>query len=377
VQRAESASKALLAAIESLSDDEKALRIARAMFAVAKVYQGEKVTKRKELLDELEHIPPSTWDTRRKSILDGIAFELRSGNTASRHASRDGVPLPRVQPAVDSSGLTQLAQMAALLHYAGLTTLFVADFDRQLVESPNYLSQDRTPTAEFLFNAYVGFTYGLTVSSKALKERVVMSPRVLEVSLGERVPVEIATQLARLWQSTRDASPISPSSIDPADLSRFLYLGERIYRTGMLPNMASQTSDGLTGVAVDTGPGRSVVRISLAPDSPYEWANTHYYETWCKWLTVSLLLKSSAVEPTNIEVMTGLSGAFGSVLGEYHQLVMPVYSQARTIAHKMLATYYSFDEWHPIVEGQSLRQSADTFFDTHSLSLSLAQKYVS
>lgn len=372
VQHAECASTALLTAIEELSD-EKALRIARAMFAVLEVYQGKTVTKRKETLDELERIAPSTWDSRRKSILKKLAFALRRDSAPSSPDERD--QYPRAQPAVDSSGLTNLAQMAALLHYAGLTTLFVADFDRQLVESPYYLDQERAPTAEFLFHAYIGFAYGLTISAIKSKKRMVMSPRVLEISLGECLPLEIATQLARLWQSTRDVSPISPSRINHADLARFLVLGDAIYGTGIPPNMASPTSDGLPGVTVDTGPGQKIVRVSPAHDTYRDWADTHYYETWCKWLAMSLFVRKHIAQPTNIETMTGLSGAFGAVLGRHHEIALPVYSRAHTIACKMLTTYYSFDEWHPVVKERTLREHADTFFDTHSLLL--AQKYIS
>jgi hypothetical protein len=372
VQRAECASKALLTAIEELSD-EKALRIARAMFAVPEVYQGKTVTKRKEKLDELERIAPSTWDSRRKPILKKLAFALRLGSLPSSLGERD--QYPRAQPAVDDSGLTNLAQTAALLHYAGLTTLFVADFDRQLVESPYYLGQDRTPTAEFLFHAYVGFAYGLAIGSKTSEKRILMSPRVLETSLGERLPLEIATQLARLWQSTRDTSPISPPSIDSADLARFLFLGETLYTTGIPPNMASLGADGLVGVTVDTGPGQKMVRMSPAPDTYRDWADTHYYKTWCKWVATSLFLRKYIAGPTDIETMTGLSGAFGAVLGKHHEIARPVHSRARTIACKMLTTYYSFDEWHPVVKERTLREHADTFFDTHSLLL--VQKYIS
>lgn len=372
MRRAECASKALLTAIGELSD-EKALRIARAMFAVSEVYQGKTVTERKEKLDALERIAPSTWDSRRKPILKKLAFTLRLDSAPS--SPDESVQYPRAQPAVDDSGLTNLAQMAALLHYAGLTTLFVADFDRELVETPYYLNQERTPTAEFYFNTYVGFAYGLTISSKASKKRTLMSPRVLETSLGERLPLEIATQLARLWQSTRDTSPTSPSSIDQADLARFMFLGETIYRTAIPPNMASLIADGLVGVTVDTGPGQKRVRVSPAPDTPRDWADTPYYETWCKWLATSLFLRKYIAGPTDIETMTGLSGAFVSVLGKHHELMVPVYSRARTIAYKMLTTYYSFDEWHPVVRDRSLREHVDTFFDAHSSTL--AQKYIS
>jgi hypothetical protein len=371
VQRAECAGTALLTAIQELSD-EKAVRIALAMFAVSTVYQGEKVTERKKKLEDLEKIASSTWDTRRNPILEELAFALRRGSVPS--SSDESAQYPRVQLATDSSGLTNLAQTAALLHYAGLTTLFVANFDRQLVESPYYLGQDRTPTAEFFFNTYVGFAYGLTISSNISTKRTMMSARVLETSLGKRLPLEIATQLARLWQRTRDASPISPSSIDPADIARFLFLGETIYGTGIPPNMASLAADGLPGIAIDTGPGQTSFRLSSTPD-PHDWAGSHYYETWCKWLATSLFLRKHIIGPTNVETMTGLSGAFVSVLGKHHQIAIPVYSRARTIAYKMLTTYYAFDEWHPVVKERSLREHAEIFFDTHNSTL--AQKYIS
>lgn len=53
----------------------------------------------------------------------------------------------------------------------------------------------------------------------------------------------------------------------------------------------------------------------------------------------------------------------------------PYRAQGRREAHKILSRYYAFDEWAPVLNGYSLRDRADDFFDRHMYHLQRARRH--
>ncbi len=87
-----------------------------------------------------------------------VAYNLvhpKKGKSQIKEAGRRAPVIPPLR------GIALQAQRAAILHYAGLVTLFVQQFDEELRGDDLQSSvTSRTPSQAYFFNAYISLMYG-------------------------------------------------------------------------------------------------------------------------------------------------------------------------------------------------------------------------
>ncbi len=375
---AESASTAIRAEIEAIRDPEDRL-IARAMFAVSDSYQGKNVGERKERLEDQEGILPSRWDSRRKPILQRIAFGLSQSTRLTEHVRShdDGrTARPPGKPFVDYRAISRTNQAlnAAILHYAGLTTLFARAYDEAISAATHTSRFGHHLTTNYLFNAYVAFVYDGVPYSRAEVEG---DPPPSDLSDEDLAPFG-SMEEARAWLLARDGLPLDV-------VERLLRLRAIVSHYSCL---APSTVSNKTQQALENWAGalrfrpRGVSEITKALpvatlegdrselfnrlDKPLLAHGARCYKRWHEWL--------KNAPDRDIAHITSASGAYAAMLGSHSVLQTDVSGRALLGAHKALATYYEFDERDPILDGKSLRELADSYFTMTSPMLAKRHK---
>jgi hypothetical protein len=347
---ADCAGQAIPTAIMAVEDNTDQL-IAKAMFALSENYRGKRIWQRKELLEETEHILRYTWDDRRGKVLHSVARMLRHPKKA---ASDINVP-PRPPDSSRLEGVALQAQRAAILHYAGLATLFAQEFDQK---SQDESAKLRTPSRAYFFNAYIGLLYGPWFEMTSAPT----GKLTLRQAYTDELDKTTITHAGRLGNTLDGAAPIGPTSNIEDRAIRALHFmtqaeveSSTSYSTvlafnELLPNVdAHRWLDQETLALIDVQPRLMDV-----------------YDRWCWWLRDSLGNDEGRKE---VECIAGASGALSVLLGERSGVRVAIQTAARTLAHKAIATYYDTPDWQPLSDGRSLRQEADIYFDTRGLAL--------
>ena len=373
---ADAASQAILSEIEAIRESEDRL-IARAMFGVPEEdYGGKNVGERKDRLEELEGILPSKWDSRRNDILQRLAYGLYQGSQ-EKQASDDSEPNKQVPDprkfSVDYRAMsrTRLAQKAAILHYAGLTTLFVRAYDDALSRAtPTRGHSHYEPTTNYLFNAYVAFVYDGVPYSIAEGEG---EPPPADLTDEELAPF-VSVEAARAWSLARDDFPDNVvrgllqlwsnvshySSLAPSKVSIKMRQALHHWRgeLGFVPRGVDEITKALPVMALEANRDEHYKAIH----QPHFAVGIKCYKRWHAWLREA--------PDRDIADITGAAGAFAAIVSNSDlPLETDVNSRAWLGAQKALATYYEFDERESVFDGQSLRELANSYFDMTSAML--------
>jgi hypothetical protein len=342
------AAQVLRQIIEELVDEDYR-KIAQTAFATIPSYQGMPVSKRQEVLYKDHNISQNIYSEHRPHVIRAIMFKLCLTPDAVIRPIQDS---PAAWPSVLSEGLAWIAQKAATLYFAALATLFVSDFDSKLRAAKLHslaftIKGEPAPTAAYLFDAYLAFSYGEVSDMDADPEATTKSWRS---HLASHLPAETVERLLTLRDEIQDCTPIGRNRITIGDHFPLLVYGHRGLVTRHVPPPTHF---------------QPLTERTIRPDDPIA---AIYDRRWLPWLT-SALSDDQSYAPSDLERLVGASGKFSLILGFEAKISMPVQSRARTVAYKAVSTYYPFDEWVPILDGKSLRQYVETFFDTHGAML--------
>lgn len=378
---ADATGQAILSEIEAIHESEDRL-IARAMFAVPEEdYGGKNVGERKDRLEELEGILSSKWDSRRNEILQRIAYGLNRGAQKEQAGDSGGTRVsdprklpvdPRKSPTdYRAMSRTRLAQKAAVLHYAGLTTLFVRAYDDALSRAtPTRGHFHYEPTTNYLFNAYVAFVYDGVLYSIAEGEGEPPPGDLTDEELAPFVSVEAARawslardgfpdnvvrRLLQLWSTVSYYSCLAPSKVTDK-MRRALHHWEG--ELGFVPRGVDEITKALPVMALEANRDERY----KAMHQPHFAVGIKCYKRWHAWLRDA--------PDRDIADITGAAGAFAAIFSNSNlPLETDVNSRAWLGAQKALAIYYEFDERESVFDGQSLRELASSYFDMTSAML--------
>jgi len=302
--------------------------VAEAALCTTKDYEGLKIK------DRIHNLPPDITENvfkyhRELAFREIVEFLKRS---APHKGSVDNEPAKAENDDYISHTaeywaavhLTTLAEQAARLHFAGLASMFAFDFEYELWEnkiSPwrwaNTLR--RMPIGEYVFETYISLAYRARPAYDFEQ-----APELLQQTAKELV--------LALHQELCESSPAGPDSVSDED-ARWLP-----HEIGGL--------------------------MHLLPSAGYT-ARKVYLEKWYEWYGIGEEQSRSrfmdAARP-----ITAISGAIAHVLARNVSLTEPIYEKARLMAHKALGSFYEFDEWAPIVKGESFRYRTNTHFDSES-----------
>ncbi len=333
-QLAQQASLALKDAISNIPGPTNKL-VAEAVLGATDQFEGLLIKQRKEIVAKHPNgCSEESYKRRRKRVLlDIIRFLERQTldvpilsapygptvtETETNTADRDPV----------DSALWALAANASQLHYAGLASFFVSKFSSKLAANRvHYLGWHRYASAESTFEfywlLYIGWYRPLTLYEP-------LDPLSRE-SIAIKRSIDTHQTLAFLLQTIVEQSPFNYSH----DL------------------LLHQHGGGIGGIAMsESGEIRDL-----------------YATVWLPWFSKSINHRDSTA-PSALEIITAKSGAIALIIGNQVGFGdYPALSTARTMAHHSIAHHFNFDEWTPIVDGKSLRQHADAYFDSASTEL--------
>jgi len=319
--------------------------IAEAMFAlVSPAYKGQSVRERKKLLKTDRQIPTSKWDDRRRHVLLAVATQLRNPPATPSPTLTRSRLTPKIAPVF---GVELQARQAAILHSAGLATLFVRHFDQVLHGSHAPL---RTPSQAYFFNSYIALMYGPWFATQQTQTGLSIH-QAYDANLSKTT----VDRVDGLVQILDEHSPIGPTRNMDNSAVRVLHFFAQIRAAipfgnidllvfnELLPSVDAHLWVDQDGELMDQTLVPSLMSV---------------YETWVHWLG-SQLAQSDGEKNGGIGHITRASGSLAEVLGS----TPAMQSVARTLAHKAIGSYYEMPEWELLGDGKSLKQYADAFFE--------------
>ncbi len=299
--------------------------VAQAALCTEKIYEGRGVEQRKDML--LQSKAKITWDMFRyhREIAFGQLVDILDHTVSISVPPPSQSTIGSASTQRASSGAHSLARMAARLHYSILASIFVARFTDNLKDIEPYVSERYGALDIYAKCAFEDF-YVFLINS----EYIIMGE--------EYMPHEFSSDQLRDLQ----------------------FLFRTIEGCGPLDwTHTERLRDALWDHA-------DVVRAIFT-------------ETWEPWFyDLSPVPTQSKIFPpelegspsiSRLEPVTAKAGAIVQLINKAIDLQEPVLSEARTRAYKMLAYTYDFDEFVPILDGRSLRQHTDTYFDSASNTL--------
>lgn len=349
---AEAAARALIEAIELLPDDTDRL-VAEAILAVGR-FEGKSVGRRKEQVNETPEIgcSPNAFKHRRKRVLTELVRYLFRERTA--YVPEPEVALAEAEQDPASKGsmglrwLNRVAVLAAELKFRAFTARFVAqmhyEFDRRhpyrFPETPETIWNE---CSKQLFRAYVEFIAGLryAISSPEL--------RPLPAAILTHLPQRTFDELTDLLERTVLAGP---------SLARYTET-LTLYANGHL------------------GPSDEwVERIFWQEWNPWFYAEVvRHKASRYRWsmqvpAAAALIEEDEHSRPLGVEVLAGQATEVESLIRPHTEYLTPVAANSRRRAMKAISFYFDFDEWLPALNGQSLRDLAESRFEQYEAQFS-------
>jgi len=320
-QLAYHAREALKDAIDSITTTRDSV-IAHAIFGLGK-FDGLSIGKRQEILKgDPYNVSIDIYKDHRPKVLGKIIVYLSNETPTDKQQPRvlTTHPLPvhkLYRPDKKTADAnSDLARSAARFYYAGLASLFAAKLDAELIA--DRISIPHHDIAACEINAFE--TYAALGTTDIFDTD---DPEPYTVI--ERFCEEDCKSLMLLTQTIRQCDPFTPAQRDTLEIH----------------------SLGLWGQLTTDGNEARVI----------------YNTTWHDWYKHNAH-EGTASAPSGLEILTAKAGAIGLIYGGAVGYEEPVLVDARRIAHTVLAQYYDFDEWAPLLEGRSLRDYAASYFDS-------------
>lgn len=310
-QLAEAANVALTGAIAEIVVPRDRL-VAEAVLCATDSFEGKSVEERKTFLEsECSPLRVSENEYRRarERILIRLACHLlrSAGMVSTKSVSATDGQIKPLSEAVRH--LNYLGEEAVSLHYAGLANLFMfhAIFFLDKVNLPweNFLLSEEP--RRYVLNHYFSCAYA------DLKRPSTLSA----------LPGSDRQSLRKLLQKLRDSGPFDAT------------------RTESIVNDMTETRHLLEDPELDL--------------------------RWAGWFQRAVCT-AKGKEHSEFETIINVAGEIARLIGQHVQYQAPVFGIARATAHKRIALQYPFDEWLPLVNGQSLYSLVELYFDQHSAS---------
>jgi len=310
-----------------------------------------------ECLTKLGNLPQGcsqdTYKKNRKRVLqDVVAFLMR--DDAPRVQALPVSPFENDEPDDSSHGcLVELLAANAGLYYAGLTSLFLHHFSSRLAQGGyrRYVGVDACDGfASYLFDAYANF---YVASYAVMRSSVYARPDLLS-----HINRSALDRLVGLVHSaeTHDPFTAADDGVSPENAcEQPLLLGwTGLHYRLMFWYCARRTLRG--------GKARATMINEM-----YElaWRPWYYHQLGVDVFWGISRGIDGATQPSQIEALTEIGREAYSTVSGYIDFEQPFLTTAHRRASKTIAYHFEVDDWLPAIEGRSLREHVDSFFETH------------
>lgn len=318
-QLGRAAQEALLAAISAIPVPRDRL-VAEAALCSTTIFEGKSVNERKGILDEPSSLGVSDNQYRRarERVLKNIVhYLLLPDDTSVTPGLQERTPKLSTDPVVGS--LQAFSAKAAHMHFLGLGSLFMGSIQDELIGAGlvNY-------------------------DPPAINDRPLFNPGA---------SIQATSDLALVYA---ECAPHVPALLtEPNSLS---------------PPLSSEAAAQLVDYILTL---RRLGPYDESPDLDPEDFNPEDFAL--KFFTDWQAFNSAAVnqpdsdERQTYEQIIRVSGEAAQLISRYVSYPEPLFSIARTIGHKFVSSHYHFDEWQPLINGRSLHDLTDLYFDQHSV----------
>lgn len=322
---AAAANELLTELLAELRQDTTTHTIVRAALGIHRSYKGISITDREKELEDCEGISSRTFKYRRQQAYEFIEAGLLGDTEMLYNEGMPSSPIDSTPVIVAwEEPVRALAESLLDLYFPLITTLAALEVN---------LAIDNTDFPKG-FRGYFGFAFEAfrALASLVCSYRFRMWPKHL-TCLSEQLGEDIARTLI---ESTNyvldDCLCVTPEG-----------------------NIALHNA--LTGV--------SNFEVPPANDIYSAWLYSWYFV-----FTPSHDLElGSEITPNRraISKVAKQAGEVAVIAAEHGAITAPLIQTRRVQAHKLLSFSYDFDEFAPVINGKSLRQQADTFFDKQLL----------
>jgi hypothetical protein len=278
------------------------------------------------------------WRPLYEKVAANLLAELNDRQTGTEVTQ----PLepPALDPNADQVAATDLVALAAAgadLHYAALTSLFVAHFHNECVRDPGIRGTrqfDWENASEQLFTAYCRYSRAVSILTYPDWRQSDPIPDYFAL-LGESV----VRELELIYCYVQHCGPLEYEG----DAVRYGNLLAYNLRDRNLHNTDKVISDLWT-----------------------PWYRTLFTSSRNRGVwppDTNEAIPESLVRPRPIDLLAVLGERVAATLAEHFEPAAPASRDARKRAQRLIYTYYDVDDWLPLGNGWSLRDRVAHFFE--------------
>lgn len=237
-----------------------------------------------------------------------------------------------------------VSSAAAGLHFAALTSLFIACFHNQYIDDPWVRTKRIHPWDDAASNLFDSYTR-------------------LEVTIGRCIDIIHSKARSGVTQA-----------IDADNIFRLFELLDLITQCSPLDEAAvgAVMGYGMRLTDMESRDRSTPVADNLSNQTPEDV----YKTMWLSWHRLQFDKNDrhtlrppdptrpvSCINPESISVMAMLAAQIVITVTDHTYNNRPVVTSARGRALRLISTFYDFDDWQPLNGGGSLRDTANSFFD--------------